>query len=74
MTCSENRSPVLRTIKPFLRMIWSENLDPFCATAALRVRIMGSTLPVQDGDQGEQPAGGFEIDPHLAFQPFLQCA
>src|ERR1700688_3453083 len=32
------------------------------------------TLPVQHGDQREQPARGFEIDPHLALQPFLQRA
>src|SRR5258706_11685670 len=31
-------------------------------------------LPVQDGDQREQPAGGFEIDPHLALQSLLQRA
>src|ERR1700756_3594316 len=29
---------------------------------------------MQDGDQREQAAGGFEIDPHLAFQPLLQRA
>src|ERR1700743_1908779 len=32
------------------------------------------TLPVQDADQREKAAGGFEIDPHLALQPFLQGA
>src|SRR5665213_119484 len=31
-------------------------------------------LPVQHADQREQPARGFEIDPHLAFQPLLQRA
>src|SRR6266403_2224722 len=32
------------------------------------------TLPVQHADQGEQPAGGLEIDPHLALQALLQRA
>ena len=31
-------------------------------------------LPVQDADQREQPARGFEIDPHLALQALLQRA
>src|SRR5689334_15490296 len=32
------------------------------------------SLPVQYADQREEPARGFEIDPHLALQPFLQRA
>src|SRR5271168_4781274 len=32
------------------------------------------TLPVQHGDQREQPARGLEIDPHLALQSLLQRA
>src|ERR1700688_3138922 len=31
-------------------------------------------FPVQHADQREQPAGGFEIDPHLALQALLQRA
>src|SRR3954452_6235065 len=40
-------------------------------------RLSGScalAFPVQDGDQSEQPAGGFEIDPHLAVQALLHGA
>src|SRR5436305_12268661 len=29
-------------------------------------------LPVQHADQREQPAGGFEVDPHLVLQSILQ--
>ena len=67
MTGAENRDPLFGIIKSLLRMIRSENRDPLFG-------IMRLTLPVQDGDRREQPAGGFEVDPDLAIQPFLQGA
>src|SRR6478752_10702381 len=68
MALSENRCTFFRAIKPFVsRMIWSENRCPLFG-------IMRLTLPVQDGDEREQPARGLEVDPHLALQPLLQRA
>src|ERR1700677_1470980 len=67
MTGAENRNPLFGIIESLLRMIWSENGNPLFGIRRL-------TLPVQDGDQREQPAGGFEVDPYLALQAFLQSA
>src|SRR3981189_2216923 len=51
-------------------------LKPHANSTACGVRaaIRALALRVQNGDQREQPAGGFEIAPPLAVQPFHQGA
>src|ERR1700738_4692211 len=80
MRTARPAEPARAAARPPLRLplYWARPF-PKAGTHFALTRPCGSgssvlTLPVQHADQREQPARGFEIDPHLALQAFLQRA